>query len=110
MDELSADREIPDPDHSLGPALGMIWARIVPESPSQPTSQDIDGAVCRAKFHLYEVSTYWPAIYRIIMTGSADAELLPYGPLFFQSVTSFIGSANFALRVCLPKAWFLCAR
>ncbi|OJJ08546.1 hypothetical protein ASPVEDRAFT_402588 [Aspergillus versicolor CBS 583.65] len=106
-DGPSIGGEIPDPGHSLGPALGMIWSSIVPES--HPTEQQIDGAICRAKFHLYEVSTYWPAIYRIIMTGSADPELLPHGPLFFQSLTSFLGSANLALQVCLPKAWFLCA-
>lgn len=109
MDGLSADGEIPDPSHSLGPALSTFCSSIAPGSPSQPTSQHIDGAMCRTKFYLYELSTYWPAIYRIIISGSADPELLPYGPLFFQSVTSFLGSAHLALRLCLPKTWFLCA-
>lgn len=59
---------------------------------------------------MYEVSIYWPVIYRIILDGIADTELLPYGPLFFESVTSFLGAAKIALGVCLPKAWFLCAR
>jgi hypothetical protein len=73
-------------------------------------SQNINGPICRAKYHMYEVSIYWPVIYRIIIDGFADTELLPYGPLFFESVTSFLGAAKIALRLCLPKAWFLCAR
>lgn len=67
-------------------------------------------AVHRAKYHMYEVNGYWPVIYRIILNGSADTELLPYGPLFFESVTAFLSDANIALCVCRPKAWFLCAR
>ncbi|KAJ5470482.1 hypothetical protein N7530_007839 [Penicillium desertorum] len=110
MDDLSASKEILDLDHPLTFALDMLCPSIAPDSPSQPISQHIDGAVCRAKYHLYEVSIYWPVIYRIIINGSADPELLPYAPLFFQSVTSLLGSANLALRICLPKTWFLCAR
>jgi hypothetical protein len=73
-------------------------------------SQNINGPICRVKYHMYEVSIYWPVIYRIIIDGFADTELLPYGPLFFESVTSFLGAAKIALRLCLPKVWFLCAR
>ncbi|KAJ0413011.1 hypothetical protein BJY00DRAFT_297558 [Aspergillus carlsbadensis] len=71
--------------------------------------ESITGAVHRAKYHMYEVATYWPAIYRIILNGSADTELLPYGPLFFESVTSFLCAARIGLSLCRPKAWFLCA-
>jgi hypothetical protein len=71
---------------------------------------DTYSAVHRAKYHMYEVNGYWPVIYRIILNGSADPELLPYGPLFFESVTAFLSDANMALWICRPKAWFLCAR
>ncbi|KAF4210473.1 hypothetical protein CNMCM8980_009401 [Aspergillus fumigatiaffinis] len=70
---------------------------------------DTYSAVHRAKYHMYEVNGYWPVIYRIILNGSADPELLPYGPLFFESVTAFLSDANMALWICRPKAWFLCA-
>lgn len=73
-------------------------------------SWNINGPICRAKYHMYEVSVYWPMIYRIILDGIADAELLPYGALFFESVTSFLVAAKEALWACFPKAWFLCAR
>ncbi|PKX89044.1 uncharacterized protein P174DRAFT_414689, partial [Aspergillus novofumigatus IBT 16806] len=70
---------------------------------------DTYSAVHRAKYHMYEVNGYWPVVYRIILNGSADPELLPYGPLFFESVTAFLSDANMALWICRPKAWFLCA-
>lgn len=73
-------------------------------------SQNISGPICRAKYQMYEVSIYWPVIYRIILDGIADTELLRYGPLFFESVTSFLGAAKIALGLCPPKAWFLYAR
>jgi hypothetical protein len=110
MDELSTSGEFPDPNHHPGPGPNMLCSSIAQDSPSQPSCQHIDGAMCRAKFHLYEVSTYWPVIYRIITNGSAHPELLPYAPRFFQSVTNLLGSANLALQVCLPKTWFLCGR
>ncbi|KAJ5636511.1 uncharacterized protein N7484_009824 [Penicillium longicatenatum] len=72
-------------------------------------SHNINSPICRAKYHMYEVSIYWPVIYRIILDGIADTELLPYGPLFFESVTSFLSAAKIALQACLPKSWFLCA-
>ncbi|KAJ5424691.1 hypothetical protein N7445_010664 [Penicillium cf. griseofulvum] len=71
--------------------------------------QNIDDPICRAKYHMYEVSIYWPVIYQIILDGFADTELLSHSALFFESVISFLGAAGTALRVCLPKAWFLCA-
>ncbi|KAL6232699.1 hypothetical protein BDW75DRAFT_247041 [Aspergillus navahoensis] len=77
------------------------------QHPASP--QHIPGSICRVKHHLYKVSIYWPMIYRVIVEGPADLELLPYGPLFFESVTSCLCAAEIALRVCLPKAWFLCA-
>jgi hypothetical protein len=89
-------------------ALGSLPDRFSPDNGLE--SQDINGPICQAKYHMYEVSIYWPVIYRIILDGIADTESLPYGPLFFESVTSFLGAAKVALRVCLPKAWFLCAR
>jgi len=89
-------------------ALGSLPDSFSPDNDLE--SQNIDGPICRVKYHLYEVSIYWPVIYRIILVGIADAELLPYGSLFFESVTRFLGAAKIALRVCLPKAWFLCAR
>lgn len=73
-------------------------------------SQSINGPLCRVKYHMYEVSIYWPVIYRIILDGIANTEFLPYGPLFFESVTGFLGAAKIAIGACLPKAWFLCAR
>ncbi|KAJ5837186.1 hypothetical protein N7447_003212 [Penicillium robsamsonii] len=72
-------------------------------------SLSINDPICRAKYHMYEVSIYWPAIYRIMLDGFVDTELLPHRALFFESVTSFLGAAQTALRGCLPKAWFLCA-
>ncbi|KAB8224278.1 hypothetical protein BDV33DRAFT_199673 [Aspergillus novoparasiticus] len=72
-------------------------------------SQSINGPICRAKYYMYEVSMYWPVIYRIILDGITDTELLPYGPLFFESVTRFLSAAKVALGVCVPKAWFLYA-
>ncbi|KAJ6051640.1 hypothetical protein N7499_010984 [Penicillium canescens] len=89
-------------------ALGSLPDSFSPDNGLE--SQNINGPICRAKYHMYEVSIYWPVIYRIILDGFADSELLPYGRLFFESVTSFLGAAKIALRVCLPKAWFLCAR
>jgi hypothetical protein len=76
----------------------------------QSLAEDISHTVNQAKYYMYEVSSYWPAIYRIILNGGADSELLPYGPLFFESVTSFLCAARIALSLCRPKAWFLCAR
>ncbi|KAL2821677.1 hypothetical protein BJX63DRAFT_223885 [Aspergillus granulosus] len=73
------------------------------------THQISESPVCLAKYHLYEVSAYWPVIYRIILDGIADSELLPYGPLFFECVTSFLGAAQMAIAVCPAKTWFLCA-
>ncbi|KAJ5887059.1 uncharacterized protein N7473_009733 [Penicillium subrubescens] len=72
-------------------------------------SQNVNGPICRAKYHMYEISIYWPVIYRIILDGIANTESLPYGSLFFQSVTGFLDAAKIALGVCLPKAWFLYA-
>ncbi|KAL4885928.1 hypothetical protein BJY04DRAFT_214125 [Aspergillus karnatakaensis] len=72
------------------------------------SAQDTHSAIHRAKYYMYEVTSYWSVIYRIILNGSADPELLPYGPLFFGSVTSFLSAAKMALWVCRPKAWFLC--
>lgn len=89
-------------------ALGSLPDRFSPDNGLE--SQNINGPIRRAKYHMYEVSIYWPVIYRIILDGIADTELLPYGPLFFESVTSFLGAVKIALGVCLPKAWFLCAR
>ncbi|KAH8693064.1 hypothetical protein BGW36DRAFT_399801 [Talaromyces proteolyticus] len=63
----------------------------------------------RAKYHAYEISSYWPAIYRAIVLKFSDSELLPYGPLFVESIVSFLGTANVAVRVCIPKSWSLCA-
>ncbi|KAL3484251.1 hypothetical protein BJX62DRAFT_244133 [Aspergillus germanicus] len=72
-------------------------------------AESINGAIHRAKYHMYEVTVYWPAIYRIILNGGADPELLPYGPLFFESVSSFLCAARIGLSTCRPKTWFLCA-
>jgi hypothetical protein len=76
----------------------------------QSLTEDISHTVNQAKYYMYEVSSYWPAIYRIILNGGADSELLPYGPLFFESVSSFLCAARIGLSLCRPKAWFLCAR
>jgi hypothetical protein len=73
-------------------------------------AESMHGAIHRVKYHMYEVTTYWPALYRIILNGSADPELLPYAPLFFESVSSFLCAGTVALALCRPKAWFLCAR
>lgn len=110
MDGLNPSGELPNSLHPPGFSLNTLHPGTALDALSQPTSQHIDDAVCRAKYHMYEVSIYWPVIYSIIIHGSADPELLPYAPLFFQSVTSFLGSASLALRVYLPKAWFLCAK
>ncbi|KAL3442399.1 hypothetical protein BJX65DRAFT_225705 [Aspergillus insuetus] len=75
----------------------------------QSLPEDISHAVNQAKYYMYEVSSYWPAIYRILLNGSAEPELLPYGPLFFESVASFLCAAKIGLSICRPKAWFLCA-
>ncbi|KAF9893113.1 hypothetical protein FE257_012524 [Aspergillus nanangensis] len=76
----------------------------------QQHQQHIDCPICHAKGALYEVFLYWPVIYRVIMDGSTtDPELLPYGPLFFESVISFLCTARIALRICPPKIWFFSA-
>ncbi|KAL3472377.1 hypothetical protein BJX99DRAFT_249724 [Aspergillus californicus] len=71
--------------------------------------QHMHGAVSRVKYHFYELSVYWPVIYRIIIDGFADPEILPYGPLFFESVTSFLCAATEALRISPAKTWPMCA-
>ncbi|KAI9043127.1 uncharacterized protein KD926_004631 [Aspergillus affinis] len=98
IDGLSPSGGIPDSLHPPGFSLAILYPGSAPGALSQPTSQHIDGAICRVKYHLYEVSIYWPVIYSIIINGSADPELLPYAPLFFQSATSLLGSASLALR------------
>lgn len=67
-------------------------------------------ALLRAKYHAYEMSCYWPAIYRAIALDFADPELLAHASLFIESIMSFLGTANFAIRVCIPKSWPLAAR
>jgi hypothetical protein len=81
---------------------------IVPE-PYGFTSEDAQTAPIRAKYHAYETTLHWPVIYRIIVNGFADTETLPYGLLFFESVTRFLSAADTAVRVCIVKAWPLCA-
>lgn len=78
-------------------------------------SQDIatrhqHAALLRAKCHAYEMYSYWPAIYRAIVLDFADPELLTYASLFVESIVSFLETANFAVRVCIPKSWPLSAR
>ncbi|KAL4932598.1 fungal specific transcription factor domain-containing protein [Aspergillus undulatus] len=96
------------PSNPLGslPALDSPYNGL--HSQNNPT-QPMDDPICRAKYHMYEVIIHWPVIYRVIVDGSADPELLPYGPLFFESVISFLCAARTALRVCPPKTWFFCA-
>lgn len=67
-------------------------------------------ALLRAKYHAYEISSYWPVIYRAIVLKGAGSELQSYASLFIESIISFLGSANVAVRVCTPKSWSLSAR
>lgn len=67
-------------------------------------------ALLRAKYHAYEMSCYWPAIYRATALDFADPELLAHASLFIESIMSFLGAANFAIRVCILKSWPLAAR
>ncbi|GFF88742.1 hypothetical protein IFM60648_08490 [Aspergillus lentulus] len=101
----TADEPIPNERLSTFPDMLSAGLKLQ----SSGFGLDTYSAVHRAKYHMYEVNGYWPVIYRIILNGSADTELLPYGPLFFESVTAFLSDANIALCVCRPKAWFLCA-
>ncbi|KAL5000432.1 hypothetical protein BDV10DRAFT_200151 [Aspergillus recurvatus] len=96
------------PSRSRSPLFDNFSACNGPDSPNT-LPQYTNDPICRAKYHLYEISIYWPMIYRIIMNGSADAEILPSGPLFFESVSNFLSASNIALWVCPPKAWFFCA-
>jgi hypothetical protein len=95
----------------------QLFDSLPPIPPFKVTSmsQDIStrhqhGTLLRAKYHAYEISSYWPAIYRATLLRSADSGLLPYGPLFVESIVSFLGTANVAVRLCIPKSWSLCAR
>ncbi|QKX59932.1 uncharacterized protein TRUGW13939_07074 [Talaromyces rugulosus] len=97
-------------------SLQQLLDSLPPIPPFRVTSmpQDIStrhqhGTLLRAKYHAYEISSYWPAIYRATLLKSADSELLPYGPLFVESIVSFLGTANVAGRSCIPKSWSLCA-
>lgn len=101
--------DIATPSNLLDSLPGLASPCKGPVSPNNPT-QHADDPICRAKYHMYQVFVYWPAIYRNIMDGSAEPELLPYGPLFLESVTSFLPAAIIALRVCPPKTWFFCGR
>ena len=74
------------------------------------TSCHQHAALLRAKYHEYEMSCYWPAIYRAIALDFADPELLAHASLFIESIMSFLGTANFAVRLCIPKSWPLAAR
>lgn len=67
-------------------------------------------ALLRAKYHAYEIFSYWPAIYLAIVLKSTDSELLSYAPLFVESILGFLGTANIVVRVCIPKTWSLCAK
>ncbi|KAL5050886.1 hypothetical protein BDW71DRAFT_79843 [Aspergillus fruticulosus] len=95
------------PSNSLDSLPGLASPYKGPVSPNNPT-QHVDDPICRAKYHMYQIFIYWPAIYRNITDGSADPELIPYGPLFLESVTSFLSAATIALQVCPPKIWFFC--
>ncbi|EED15729.1 conserved hypothetical protein [Talaromyces stipitatus ATCC 10500] len=66
-------------------------------------------ALLRAKCHAYEISSYWPAIYRAIVLKCVDSELLSYASLFIESIVNFLDTASFAVRVCAPKSWSLSA-
>ncbi|KAL4916409.1 hypothetical protein BDW62DRAFT_218758 [Aspergillus aurantiobrunneus] len=105
--EHSPSSEERHSNHSIGSM--PIMNPGLSSHPQDRTSPSDAGAVYQAKSHLYAVSTYWPAIYRIIMNGVAEPELLAQAPLFFESVTGFLDTAHIALRVCPPKAWSLCA-
>ncbi|KAH3503703.1 hypothetical protein KXW24_008053 [Aspergillus fumigatus] len=95
------------PGNPLDPLPALASTCKGSDSPNSPhPSQHMDDPVCQAKSHLYEAMLYWPVIYRVIMDGSADHELLPYASLFFESVISFLGAARIAIRVCPLKAWF----
>lgn len=99
------------PGNPLDPLPALASTCKGSDSPNSPhPSQHMDDPVCQAKSHLYEAMLYWPVIYRVIMDGSADHELLPYASLFFESVISFLGAARIAIRVCPLKAWFFGAR
>jgi hypothetical protein len=74
------------------------------------TSRQQYAALLRAKYHEYEMSCYWPAIYRAIALDFADPELLAHASLFIESIISFLGTANFAVRLCIPKSWPLAVR
>ncbi|KAL2861166.1 fungal specific transcription factor domain-containing protein [Aspergillus lucknowensis] len=102
-------QSLEESQHRLGPSLGSIPHLGISPDTQGPPSHAGAGAVYRAKHHMYEVSIYWPVIYRIIVNGFAEPELLPHAPLFFESVTGFLDAALVALRVCPSKAWFLCA-
>lgn len=67
-------------------------------------------ALLRTKYYAYEISLYWPAIRRIMENGFADCELLPYGPLFFESAINFLTTATATALICPPKSWSLYAR
>lgn len=74
------------------------------------TSRHQHAALLRAKYHEYEMACYWPAIYRAIALDFVDPELLAHASLFIESIMSFLGTASFAVRVCIPKSWPLAAR
>ncbi|KAE8347873.1 hypothetical protein BDV24DRAFT_157353 [Aspergillus arachidicola] len=76
--------------------------------PSGMTSLSERVTYIMAKYHSYEVSFYLPAISRIITTGQADVESLPYGPLFFDSMAKFLAAAVACVRPFSPKSWPLC--
>ncbi|KAL2831289.1 hypothetical protein BJY01DRAFT_260583 [Aspergillus pseudoustus] len=102
-----------DSIHTLesGPPLASSLQDVLsPYTQSDPNHINSDSSpICLAKYHIQEVSTYWPVIYRIILDGLSDPELLPYGPLFFESVASFLYAAQLAIAVCPAKTWFLSA-
>ncbi|KAL2812632.1 hypothetical protein BJX63DRAFT_443406 [Aspergillus granulosus] len=119
---VSLENDMPGPfrvnslhtDGSLGPISPPVPLPDMPPSPNSPDAQpyhaqNLNGAVCLAKYHMYEVSAYWPAIYRIMLDGLVDSELLPYVPLFFESVTSFLCAAQITIGVCPAKTWFFSA-
>ncbi|KAL2816588.1 hypothetical protein BDW59DRAFT_166312 [Aspergillus cavernicola] len=100
--------EQPDASQLMESLPPMLHLGIPPAS-EDITTHPMQAAVSRSKYHLYEISIYWPVIYGVIINGFADPEVLPYGPLFFESVTSFLCAASNAIRICPPKTWSLCA-
>ncbi|KAE8384395.1 hypothetical protein BDV23DRAFT_166884 [Aspergillus alliaceus] len=105
---------VPSADYRLDLLRWCKWWPNAPRcdfapNPSDTTTPSERLIFIKAKYYAHEMSLYFPPVARIMTTGRADPELLPYCPLFFESMTEFLAASSACIRPLSPKSWPLCA-